>query len=153
MPVRIILKLPSQTEDIGVLKLQGIKRETKRSPVGISGMVGRCCVSGSIPYLKTWTLVYQEQKIIIVSAEEEMMDKLSKYYRLYVFLSRSKKENIVLRRKVIEKILGFSLPTSANKKTWWSNDLYRGNSQAHAWVEANFYASNVTKDSVTFLRG
>ncbi|MBU0534107.1 MAG: hypothetical protein KJ887_04865 [Candidatus Omnitrophica bacterium] len=62
-----------------------------------------------------------------------------KYFKLYQYFKKSEKNIIELRKEDIDRILGFSLPSSAKIHSWWSNSPESGHSQAFAWVEAGFF--------------
>lgn len=73
------------------------------------------------------------------------MKKEHRYFALYAYLKKCKKDVIELKLGEINKILGFSLPASAKITQWWSNSPENGHTQAAAWVYAGF--------SVSFIKG
>lgn len=77
---------------------------------------------------------------------------MSKYYPLYEYLKNKRQVKITLRRKNIEKILGWDLPPSSRLKQWWANDPFGGHSQSFAWVDAGFIVTSVDEEAVVFMR-
>ena len=82
--------------------------------------------------------------------------KMSKYVPLKRHLSASGTVNVVRTFAQIERILGFSLPTSARQyPAWWSNDDSGSRHvQAHAWRDAGYRTEQVDLNSgkVTFVK-
>ena len=77
-----------------------------------------------------------------------------KYKPLTNFLASIDRSDWPASFSDVERILGFSLPSSARKwQAWWSNS--QSHSQANAWIEAGWEIRKVDfdKESVVFVRG
>lgn len=69
---------------------------------------------------------------------------MTKYEPLYRFLVKQNFAKITLTLAEIEKILGFSLPSSAFQYVqWWSNSTTSAHPYSRAWTNAGFYTSDV----------
>lgn len=74
------------------------------------------------------------------------MAKGDKYIALNRYLQSQKQHIIALTFKDIEKIIHQKLPPSAYQhNAWWGN--HEGNSQATAWLEANYKVHSVSQNS------
>lgn len=79
---------------------------------------------------------------------------MSKYSPLESFLDHSGKAEVPMSFSTIEKILEFSLPTSARKyAAWWSNNA-TGHVNAAAWLSAGYKAAQVdlSDEKLVFVR-
>jgi Nuclease subunit of the excinuclease complex len=79
---------------------------------------------------------------------------MSKYERLTAHLHGLSGNEWTATFQELEKVLGFSLPSSARTyNAWWANDV-TGSRHSNAWLSAGWNTSdiNLTGKSVTFLR-
>jgi len=80
-----------------------------------------------------------------------MTTQKNKYYALSEYLTASNKEEVVISRSELEKILGFKLPQSSRLSSWWANDSDNGHSQARGWVDAGYFVKT-NNTCITFRR-
>ena len=82
-----------------------------------------------------------------------MVRKVTKYLPITEFLVDQSTDRIRLDFEALEKLLGASLPRSADEyQAWWANDA--SHSQAKAWLEAGWQTENLnlTNRTVEFVR-
>ena len=79
----------------------------------------------------------------------------SKYYPLFEYLQRSHRDSEAAQLSLtfddIERIIEKSLPTSAQKRAWWSNRDTSGALQAGAWVQAGYHVKSVDFETKTVV--
>lgn len=78
----------------------------------------------------------------------------SKYYGLYVYLSRQREAEVRLAFAQIESLIGGQLPAGAlRSRAFWSNRS-RGALQAQAWMTAAYHVGEVDLEAgwVAFMR-
>ncbi|MEL7141978.1 MAG: helix-turn-helix transcriptional regulator [Cyanobacteria bacterium J06643_4] len=82
----------------------------------------------------------------------------SKYYPLFEHLQQQSKldgsEQVRLTFGSIEQLIKRDLPSSAQKRAWWSNRDSTSALQAGAWVKAGYHVESVDfeKETVTFCK-
>lgn len=78
---------------------------------------------------------------------------MGKYDALGDFLRASGRKEFPLSFAELERILGFSLPSSAHMhRPWWAAD--RSHVQAAAWLDAGYQAArpNLAQQTVVFVK-
>jgi len=78
---------------------------------------------------------------------------MTRYAPIGQFLEAQEASRVRLRFADVEKILGSSLPKSADAyQAWWANDP--GHSQAKAWMEAGWQTANLNLSgrTIEFVR-
>jgi len=75
----------------------------------------------------------------------------SKYYPLFNYLQASAQSEVVLTFSEIEVLLGSKLPSSAQRRAWWSNRNSPSALQAAAWIEAGYHTEQINLDQQTVV--
>lgn len=79
--------------------------------------------------------------------------RTAKYEALKDYLARQRGEQVVLSFTALQAILDAPLPSSAHRRSWWSNS-WLASAQARAWLLAGWRVASVDTDRgvVAFVR-